>query len=187
MRMTFRLKVLDHTRSAVLVALVAIAVVGATPMVATASSDPDIASLGVHHVCPAPDGDFIDSWGFARSGGRRHKGVDMMAPYGSPVLAPTDGVVRSHTSSLGGLSFYLDGFDGVEYYGAHLATIDRVGLVAVGDQIGTVGTTGNANTPHLHFEVHPSGGSAVNPFPFTQDWCQIPDWNLVSLGIVWRI
>ena len=132
---------------------------------------------GEVHVCPVPSSEFIDSWGFARSGGRRHKGVDMMAGYGDPVLAPTDGVIRVSNSTLGGLGFYLDGFDGTTYFGSHLATLDHTGLVSAGMQIGTVGTSGNASSPHLHFEVHPGGGSAVNPFPYTNEWCQIPDWT----------
>lgn len=121
--------------------------------------------------CPAPGSQFVDSWGFSRSGGRRHKGVDMMAPYGTPVLAPVDGVVRASNSSLGGLGFYLDDADGNEFFGSHLATLDVTGPVVAGQQIGTVGSTGNAGTPHLHFEVKPAGSGSVNPFPFAFNWC----------------
>lgn len=121
--------------------------------------------------CPAPASEFIDSWGFARSGGRRHQGVDMMAPYGSPVLAPVAGVVTASRSGLGGLTFDLVDAAGNLYTGAHLATLDVTGPVTAGQQIGTVGTSGNASTPHLHFEVHPGGGAAVNPFPYAHDWC----------------
>ncbi len=121
--------------------------------------------------CPAPGAEFVDSWGFARSGGRRHKGVDMMAPYGTPVIAPVDGVVRASNSSLGGIGFYLDDADGNEYFGSHLASLDVVGPVSAGTQIGTVGSTGNAGSPHLHFEVKPAGSGSVNPFPFTANWC----------------
>ena len=121
--------------------------------------------------CPAPGSQFVDSWGFARSGGRRHKGVDMMAPYGTPVIAPVDGVVRASSSSLGGIGFYLDEAEGNEFFGSHLASLDVVGPVAAGTQIGTVGSTGNAGTPHLHFEVKPAGSSSVNPFPFAANWC----------------
>jgi murein DD-endopeptidase MepM/ murein hydrolase activator NlpD len=122
--------------------------------------------------CPAPDARFIDSWGFARSGGRRHKGVDMMAPYGSPVLAPVAGTIRASNSALGGLGFYLDDAEGNSYFGSHLATLTvREGWVEAGTPIGTVGTTGNASTPHLHFEVMLAGAGSVNPFPFAVDWC----------------
>ncbi|MDE0802571.1 MAG: M23 family metallopeptidase [Acidimicrobiales bacterium] len=121
--------------------------------------------------CPAPGSQFINSWGFSRSGGRSHKGVDMMAPYGTPVLAPVDGVVRPSNSSLGGIGFYLDDADGNVYFGSHLSTLDVTGPVVAGQQIGTVGSTGNAGTPHLHFEVKPAGMGSVNPFPFAFNWC----------------
>lgn len=121
--------------------------------------------------CPAPGAQFVDSWGFSRSGGRSHKGVDMMAPYGTPVLAPVDGVVRASNSSLGGVGFYLDDAAGNQYFGSHMATLDVTGPVVAGQQIGTVGSTGNAGTPHLHFEVKPAGLGSVNPFPFAFNWC----------------
>lgn len=98
-------------------------------------------------------------------------GVDMMAPHGSPALAPVDGVVRSHYSGLGGLSYYLDGDDGNEYFGTHMATVTAEGKVSAGDQIGTVGSTGNASTPHLHWEVKIGGVESVNPYPFAAEFC----------------
>lgn len=134
--------------------------------------------------CPAPESEFVDSWGFARSGGRRHKGVDMMAPYGSPVIAPVSGTVRSSNSALGGLGFYLDDEAGNQYFGSHLATLERTGWVEAGDRIGTVGTSGNAGSPHLHFEIAPGGGASTNPFPYALAWCtQDPDdpWAEVPL------
>lgn len=121
--------------------------------------------------CPVPGSQFVDSWGFSRSGGRRHKGVDMMAGYGTPVIAPVAGVVRSSSSSLGGIGFYLDDEAGNEYFGSHMASLDVTGRVEAGTQIGTVGSTGNAGTPHLHFEIAPGGGAAVNPYPFAIAWC----------------
>lgn len=122
--------------------------------------------------CPVPGSQFVDSWGFARSGGRRHKGVDMMAGYGDPVYAPVAGVVRPSNSALGGIGFYLDDADGNELFGSHLASLDVTGPVEAGQQIGTVGTSGNAGTPHLHFEVKPEGRSSVNPFPYAFNWCR---------------
>lgn len=125
------------------------------------------------HVCPVPGSQFIDSWGFARSGGRRHKGVDMMAPHGTPVYAPTAGNIRASNSALGGLGFWLEGEDGNTYFGSHLQTLSvREGRVEPGTPVGTVGSTGNAGgTPHLHFEVMLGGGSSVNPYPFALEWC----------------
>ena len=125
--------------------------------------------------CPVPAAEFVDSWGAPRSGGRSHKGVDMMAPYGSPVYAPVAGTVRPSNHALGGLAFYLVDADGTEYYGSHLATLEvRSGWVEAGTLLGTVGTTGNASTPHLHLSVDLAGVGAVNPFPYAVDWCAAP-------------
>lgn len=125
------------------------------------------------HVCPAPGSEFIDSWGFARSGGRAHKGVDMMAPHGTPVYAPAAGAIRASNSALGGLGFWLEGADGNTYFGSHLQSLTvREGWVEPGTPIGTVGSTGNAGgTPHLHFEVMVGGTGSVNPYPFVVGWC----------------
>ncbi len=126
--------------------------------------------------CPV-DGavDFIDSWGFARSGGRSHQGVDMMASSGTPTVAPVSGEVQHRGSSLGGLSWYVYGDNGNMYYGTHLSGYANqgVGWVEAGTLIGYVGSSGNASAsgPHLHFEIHPGGGSAVNPYPATATAC----------------
>jgi murein DD-endopeptidase MepM/ murein hydrolase activator NlpD len=123
--------------------------------------------------CPVPSASFVDSWGDARSGGRRHEGVDMMAPQGTPVVSPVSGVVTYRGNSLGGLSFHLDGDDGVYYYGTHLSRYgSQSGRISAGTVIGYVGQTGNASTPHLHFEIHPGGqGHPVNPYPAVAAFC----------------
>src|SRR5918997_6474877 len=124
-------------------------------------------SSGGGIVCPvAGPVDFIDSWGAARSGGRSHKGTDMMAASGTPTVAPVSGTVEHRTSSLGGLSWYVYGDDGTTYYGTHLSGYENEGSgwVAAGTVIGYVGETGNAGSPHLHFEIQPGGGASVNPY-----------------------
>ncbi len=116
---------------------------------------------------------FSDTWGAPRSGGRSHRGVDMFAARGTPVVAPVAGTVRHRDNSLGGKSFYLDGDDGNRYYGTHLDSYGASGRVEAGAVVGTVGNTGNARftSPHLHFEIHPGGGSAVNPTPTVRVAC----------------
>ena len=121
---------------------------------------------------------FIDSWGFARSGGRRHKGVDIMAPYGNEIYAFTSGrISRMSSSGLGGVTLYLWGDDGNRYYYAHLSSyapnIHTGRWVEAGTLIAYNGDSGNARggAPHLHFEVHPGGGSATNPYPWTAAAC----------------
>jgi peptidoglycan LD-endopeptidase LytH len=119
---------------------------------------------------------FVDSWGAARSGGRAHKGTDIMNPMRNKVHAIVDGVIsRLSTSSLGGISLYMRGDDGNEYYYAHLDSYaSRAGQrVKAGELIAYNGQTGNARytAPHVHFEVHPSGGGAVNPYPYVKAAC----------------
>lgn len=100
-------------------------------------------------------------YGDPRDGGKRkHEGVDIFAPKGTPVVAPTDGVVtRVSNSTLGGKTVWMNDLKrGHSYYFAHLdSQIVRQGAkVKQGDILGTVGNTGNAqNTPsHLHFGVY---------------------------------
>lgn len=132
-------------------------------------------SSGGGIVCPvAGSVSFVDSWGDSRSGGRGHKGTDMMADYGTPTAAPVSGTVEHRGSSLGGLSWYVHGDDGTTYYGTHLSGYENegAGWVEAGTVIGYVGDSGNAaGTPHLHFEVQPGGGSAVNSYPFVAEAC----------------
>ena len=126
-------------------------------------------------VCPvAGPNSFVDSWGSPRSGGRSHEGVDMMADYGTPVVAITDGTISgAGYHSLGGNMLFLNAGNGDVFYYAHnQSNIVTSGRVVTGQQIATVGDTGNATgIPHLHFEFHPGGGGAVNPYPLVASLC----------------
>jgi murein DD-endopeptidase MepM/ murein hydrolase activator NlpD len=118
-------------------------------------------------VCPMPGSAYGDSWGAPRSGGRRHEGVDMLAPTGTPIFAVVSGTARFSQNRLGGNAVSLVGDNGNRYYYAHLSRYEGSSRrVTQGELIGYNGDTGNATgVPHLHFEVHPGGGLAVNPTP----------------------
>ncbi len=128
------------------------------------------------YACPVPAAHFTDTWGEPRSDGRRHEGTDMLAPYGSRVLAVTSGVIATNVSASGGISLYLRGTDGDEYFYAHNSRNVAVDgqRVSAGELIAYVGTSGNARggPPHVHFERHPGGGSAVDPYPFLVRACR---------------
>lgn len=119
-----------------------------------------------------------DTWGQARSEGRTHEGIDILAAQGTPVLAAADGrIVKFFDSVRGGTTIYqFDRSERFVYYYAHLSA--RAAGLSEGDQvrqgqvIAYVGMTGNAPIPHLHFEIERLGpehrwwrAEAMNPFP----------------------
>ena len=115
---------------------------------------------------------FGDTWGAARSGGRSHEGVDMMAALGTPVVAVVSGSVQMKTTNLGGNSAWVTGNDGNKYFYAHLNGWEGSSRsVSAGEVIGYVGHTGNTTANHLHFEIHPGGGAAINPYPTVRQYC----------------
>jgi peptidoglycan LD-endopeptidase LytH len=119
---------------------------------------------------------YVDSWGAARSGGRSHQGTDVMAPHGARVFAIVNGVVsRESSSTNGGIQLYLQGDNGIEYFYAHLSgyAVAAGTRVRAGQLVAYNGQTGNARftAPHVHFEVHPGGGTPVNPYPYLKRVC----------------
>jgi hypothetical protein len=133
--------------------------------------------------------EFTDDFGAPRPQGP-HQGIDILAARHALALAAEPGRVRFYTgSSRGGCMLYLDGKSGTTYLYIHLnndlteQNDNRGGCksgvafprglkpgarVTAGQPIGYVGDSGDANGihPHLHFEVHPHGGKATNPYPY---------------------
>jgi murein DD-endopeptidase MepM/ murein hydrolase activator NlpD len=141
----------------------------------TPASPPPPSSGGTCPVAGAVS--FSDSYGAPRSGGRAHRGVDMIAAQGTPIVAIYAGTIRRmSTSALGGITLWLRADNGDTFYYAHL---DGYGDIATGQTVpegfvlGYNGATGNAPDwlPHLHFEWHPGGGSAVNPYQLVRSLC----------------
>jgi murein DD-endopeptidase MepM/ murein hydrolase activator NlpD len=140
------------------------------------SDDPPQVIVSGDWVCPVQGSvSFTSSFGAPRSG-HTHKGVDMFAATGTPVVAVVSGSVLFQSDEVGGLAAYVNGNDGNTYYYAHLN--DYVGgsrSVSAGELIGHVGNTGNASggVSHLHFEIRPGGpnGSAIDPYPTVSAHC----------------
>lgn len=117
-----------------------------------------------------------DVWSFfgdPRDAGRRtHKGIDIFARRGTPVVAAVDGRVRRvRNTGLGGKQVWLsDTLRNQSLYYAHLDSqyVAEGIWVTAGDTLGTVGNTGNARTtsPHLHFSIYRRGRGAIDPHPF---------------------
>jgi murein DD-endopeptidase MepM/ murein hydrolase activator NlpD len=119
-----------------------------------------------------------DDWLDYRAGPpvHAHQGTDVFAAFDTPVRTPVDGTVRFEDSGLGGKGVFVTAPDGTYYYMAHLnsfnAELSNGSRVKQGQIVGYNGDSGNAKggAPHVHFEVHPGGGAAVNPKPFLDAW-----------------
>ena len=144
---------------------------------------PSFESLGLPtlQVFPMQGGcGFTDTWHDPRSGGRLHEGVDIIGAKGLAIYATNDGVISRMSTGgrLGGNAIYVKIPNGTYFYYAHLDSF-APGMAAgvpvkAGQIIGYNGSTGTT-TPHLHFEVHPFGGPAVNPYQFVKavDACHV--------------
>jgi murein DD-endopeptidase MepM/ murein hydrolase activator NlpD len=112
------------------------------------------------------------NWGpltspFGYRWGRLHAGIDLAGPWGSPILAATDGCI-SYAGPMSGYGevMQITDWDGTETVYGHMSSFIRTsGCVKAGQPIARVGMTGDATGPHLHFEVR-VGGVPINPIPF---------------------
>ena len=119
---------------------------------------------------------FGDTWQAPRGGGRLHEGLDVIAARGNLLYAVVSGTIsKIYTDAPGlrsGNGLRISQDNGTYFTYLHMDTfaegIVLGATVTAGQVIGTVGATGNAATPHLHFEVHPGGGAAVNPYPLVK-------------------
>lgn len=141
--------------------------------------------LEPERVCPVMDDEvwFVNDWGEDRPGERSHKGSDLHSPRGTPVQAIESGVVvQANWHRAGGRQIYIraDATDDVYYY-AHLdywaKWIWTGTRVEAGDIIGLLGSSGNADSPHLHFGWMPGSGGVdlenlQNPYPLLLEICR---------------
>jgi murein DD-endopeptidase MepM/ murein hydrolase activator NlpD len=99
--------------------------------------------------------------------GRLHAGIDLAGPYGSPIVAATDGCITYAGAESGyGEVLKMTDWDGTQTVYGHMSSfVRRSGCVKAGQVIARVGSEGDATGPHLHFEVR-IGGAPVNPIPF---------------------
>lgn len=115
---------------------------------------------------------FANTWGAPRSGGRKHKGTDVMAACGAPVVAVANGVISSlRSGGFGGIAMFVRANNGDVFYYAHLRGyapgIKTGSTVNAGQKIAVNGNSGNARGGpcHVHFEWRKDGGGPVNPYP----------------------
>ena len=110
---------------------------------------------------------YSDDFGAPRPGGRRHQGIDLMAPLGTPIYAAQAGRFEQNWNQLGGIGAMVFADNGDYTYYAHMsayAGVPNGAHVPAGTMIGHVGDTGDALSYHLHFEYHPGVGAAVDPY-----------------------
>lgn len=99
-----------------------------------------------------------------------HQGNDISAPYGTPIVAPFDGTATTASDDTAGLYVTVRGTEGFVQM-LHMSAFGKAGSVTTGDVVGYVGETGLASGPHTHFEWHPGGGAAADPYPQLNELC----------------
>jgi murein DD-endopeptidase MepM/ murein hydrolase activator NlpD len=108
--------------------------------------------------------------GFGQRWGRPHRGIDIAAPVGTPVVAAAPGIIGYSGYNDGGFGYLveIDHADGTMTRYAHNSRLlVKAGQqVTQGEQISEMGSTGFSTGPHVHFEVHPGGKGAVNPIAY---------------------
>jgi murein DD-endopeptidase MepM/ murein hydrolase activator NlpD len=187
----------------VLVIVITLAVAAGAAPAAAAGDEEDFVMEAFPH--PTADVDFWDSWGARRSGGRPHRGTDIMSPRGSPVVAVADGeIIIKKWHHLSGWYLGIEHEGGWETYYVHLnndtlGTDDGEGgeetafaagieigvFVEAGQVIGYVGDSGNAEgtQPHTHFSLR-RDGTRVNPFPYLEEAWQRQLSEFAKAGLV---
>jgi len=139
--------------------------------------------IPVDGVSPAQ---LANTWGAVRDGGRRHQGIDILAPRGTPVRSTTEGVIESKgMRGLGGLVVSVLGPGGYRHYYAHLEDVGAQAVgewVHAGEIIGYVGNSGNAavSVTHLHYGIYTPGGRPVNPYTFLRGGASFQPQQLAS-------
>ncbi len=148
------------------------------PLQSVGMTLPEALALGMGQFPVLGVANWTDDWLDPRDGPppHQHQGTDVFSAFDTPVRAPVDGVVRFEDAGLGGKGAFVTAPDGTYYYMAHLrgfaAGLGNGSPVTQGQVVGYNGDSGNAQggPPHVHFEVHPGGGAAVNPKPFLDAW-----------------
>jgi hypothetical protein len=139
----------------------------------------DALMMGMGHFPVAGAAYWSDDFGDPRTTPEPHfhQGNDIFTAFDTPVRSPVDGVLQYSVEPLaGGNAAYVTAADGTWYYMAHLDSFApglSTGMsVHQGQLVGFAGDTGNAKggAPHVHFEIHPGGGAAVNPKPILDQW-----------------
>lgn len=148
------------------------------PLTALGMTQAEALALGMGRLPLLGVANWTDDWLDFRAGPppHQHMGNDLFAAFDVPVRAPSAGVVRFEDAGLGGKAATVTAPDGTYYFMAHLSgfapDLRSGAAVEQGRVVGFNGDSGNARggAPHVHFEVHPGGGAAVNPKPILDAW-----------------